>query len=55
MMPQDNGESRTRSLRDVLADLQDEARVVFASSGETVERFLRERRDEAQREAAPPV
>ena len=39
-------------LRDLLANLQAEARDVFASSGETVERFLRERRDEAQREAA---
>jgi len=52
MMSADRSEAQLRVLRDVLAHLQDEAREVFASSGETVERFLRERRDEAQREAA---
>ena len=46
-------EARMRVLRDVLTDLQDQARDVFATSGETVDRFLRERRDEAQREAGP--
>jgi hypothetical protein len=45
-----NGEIRMRVLRHVLDDLQDEARDVFAGSGETVDRFPRERRDEARRE-----
>ena len=33
----------------LLADLQNEARDLFGQSGETVERFLRERRDEVRR------
>ncbi len=37
-------------LRAVLSELQVEARDVFATSGESVDRFLRERRDEALRE-----
>jgi hypothetical protein len=37
----------------VLADLQAEARDVFASSGLTVDRFLRERWDEAERGGLP--
>jgi hypothetical protein len=49
------GENRMRVLRDLLAELQDEARDVFASSGETVDRFLCERRDEVQREFGLPV
>jgi hypothetical protein len=49
MMPQESDDARTRLLRDVLARLQDEAADVFVSSGETVARFLRERRDEAER------
>jgi len=44
------GEIRMRVLRDVLTGLQDEARAVFAGSGETVDRFLRERREEARRD-----
>lgn len=44
------GEIRMRVLRNVLTDLQDEARDVFAGSGETVDRFLAERREEAARE-----
>ena len=44
-----NGEIRMRVMRQVLEELQDEARDVFAGSGETVDRFLRERRDEALR------
>jgi hypothetical protein len=47
-------ENRLRGLRDLLTELQDEARVVFASSGETVDRFLGERRDEARRESGLP-
>lgn len=46
-----DGESRLQVLR----DLQDEARVVFGSSGETVDRFLCERRDEARRESGLPA
>jgi hypothetical protein len=49
------GENRLRALRDLLAELQDEARDVFASSGETVDRFLCERRDEVRREFGLPV
>jgi hypothetical protein len=41
-------------LRHVLGELQAEARDVFASSGESVDRFLRERRDEAMREFGAP-
>lgn len=44
------GEIRIRVLRNVLSELQDEALGVFAGSGETVDRFLQERRDEALRE-----
>lgn len=49
------GEIRLRVLRQVLADLQEEARDVFASSGETVDGFLRERREEAGRDGDPPA
>lgn len=45
-----DGEIRMRVLRDVLIELQTEARAVFDGSGETVERFLEERRQEARRE-----
>ncbi len=38
---------RIGRLRHVLSELQGEARDVFASSGETVDRFLHERRQEA--------
>ncbi len=50
-----DGQVRLRTLRHVLIELQDEARDVFASSGETVERFLRERCDEAQRGGGLPA
>jgi bifunctional DNA-binding transcriptional regulator/antitoxin component of YhaV-PrlF toxin-antitoxin module len=43
-------EVRIRSVRHVLADLQREASRVFAGSGESVEQFLRDRRDEAERD-----
>jgi hypothetical protein len=46
---------RAGLLRHVLSELQAEARDVFASSGESVDRFLRERRDEAMRECGIPV
>jgi hypothetical protein len=39
----------------VLAELQAEAQDVFASSGETVERFLCERRDEVPHEVGLPA
>lgn len=42
-------EIRIRSVRDVLAELQHEARRVFGGD-ESVERFLRDRRAEATRE-----
>ena len=50
-----NGEIRMRVMRQVLEELQDEARDVFAGSGETVDRFLRERRDEALRDDDVPA
>jgi hypothetical protein len=51
-----DGEIRVmRAVREVLADLQAEARDVFAGSGETVGRFLRERREEARREHDLPA
>lgn len=50
-----DGEIRMRVLRQVLAELQDEARAVFAGSGETVDGFLRDRRDEASREDDLPT
>jgi AbrB family looped-hinge helix DNA binding protein len=49
------GEIRMRVLKQVLTDLQDEARDVFAGSGETVDSFLRERRDEALRDGDLPA
>lgn len=45
-----NGEIRMRALRQVLTDLQADAQAVFAGSGETVDGFLQERREEAPRE-----
>jgi hypothetical protein len=44
---------RGLALREVLAELQAEAADVFASSGLTVDRFLRERWDEAERGGLP--
>ena len=49
------GEIRMRVLRQVLTDLQDETRAVLAGSGETVDGFLRERRDEARRDGDLPA
>lgn len=49
-----NGEIRMRALRNALADLQDEARDVFAGSNESVDRFLRERREDARRDGDLP-
>lgn len=46
----EDGEIRIRSVPDVLAELQTEARRVFAGSGESVEGFLRERRAEHVRD-----
>ena len=50
-----DGEIRMRPVRQVLAELQAEAREVFSGSGETVDGFLRERRDEAHREDGQPA
>ncbi|HYZ20858.1 MAG TPA: AbrB/MazE/SpoVT family DNA-binding domain-containing protein [Rhodopila sp.] len=46
-----DGEIRMRAMRQALVDLQDEAGRIFAGSDESVERFLEERRTEAQRES----
>jgi len=46
------GEIRLRPVRAVLTGLQTDADSVFAGSGETVERFLAERRIEAARDEA---
>ncbi len=46
-----DGEIRMRVLRRALLDLQAEAGSVFAGSGETVDRFLAERREEARRDS----
>lgn len=43
-------EIRIRRLRSVLAEIQAEARELFAGSGYTVDKFIEERREEAQRE-----
>ncbi|HET6609907.1 MAG TPA: AbrB/MazE/SpoVT family DNA-binding domain-containing protein [Rhodopila sp.] len=53
MMSVVGGEIRMRPLRRVLADLQGDAQAVFAGSGESVDRFLTERRQEARREDDP--
>lgn len=43
----EDGEIRLRSVQAMVKALQDEARVIFAGSGESVERFLADRRTEA--------
>ena len=45
-----DGEIRMRSARDGVAELQAEAWLVFAGSGESVEVFHRERRTECVQE-----
>ena len=50
-----DGEIRMRVLREVLSELQAEAQAIFAGSGETVDSFLLERRDEARREDDVPA
>jgi AbrB family looped-hinge helix DNA binding protein len=49
-----DGEIRMRVMRQVLTDLQDEARQVFAGSGQTVDGFLLERREDARRDGDLP-
>ncbi len=49
------GEIRLRPVRAVLSGLQTDADLVFAGSGETVDRFLAERRIEAARDEGSPV
>jgi len=46
-----DGEIRIRALRQVLKGLQQQAQTVFATSGDSVERLLQERRADAQRDA----
>jgi AbrB family looped-hinge helix DNA binding protein len=53
MMSVVDGEIRMRPLRHVLVDLQGEAQSVFAGSGESVDRFLADRRQEACLEDDP--
>jgi AbrB family looped-hinge helix DNA binding protein len=53
MMSVVDGEIRMRPLRHVLTDLQGEAQAVFAGSGDSVDRFLAERRQEARHEDDP--
>ena len=48
-----DGEIRIRDLRQVLKDLQQQAKAVFANTDESVDRFIQERRAEAQRETDP--
>jgi len=45
-----DGESRIRALHKVLTALQDQARIVFANTDETVDRFITERRSNEQRD-----
>nr|WP_294519272.1 AbrB/MazE/SpoVT family DNA-binding domain-containing protein [uncultured Rhodopila sp.] len=49
------GEIRMRVLKQVLTELQDEARDVFAGSGDSVDGFLRDRRAEALRDGDLPA
>ena len=46
----ENGELHVRPVRAVLAELQDKVSQYLASSGENVERFLADRREEAAKE-----
>ncbi|WP_112875578.1 AbrB/MazE/SpoVT family DNA-binding domain-containing protein [Paracoccus endophyticus] len=46
----EDGEIRVRPVRDVMAALQAEAADLFATTNESVDLFLAERRDEAERE-----
>ena len=49
------GEIRMRVLKQVLTELQDEARDVFAGSGDSVDGFLRDRRADALRDGDLPA
>lgn len=46
-----DGEIRIRELRHVLKDLQQQAKAVVARTGDSVDRFIQDRRAEAEREA----
>ena len=46
----EDGEIRIRTVRDVMQRLQAQARALFASSGYSVDDFIRERHEEAARE-----
>jgi AbrB family looped-hinge helix DNA binding protein len=50
-----DGEIRMRVLRQVLAELQAEAQEIFAGSGETVDSFLLERRNDGRRDDDVPA
>jgi AbrB family looped-hinge helix DNA binding protein len=50
-----NDEIRLRPVRAVLSSLQADAQAVFAGSGDTVDRFLEQRRADAVREDADPA
>jgi|1185.fasta_scaffold188550_1 antitoxin component of MazEF toxin-antitoxin module len=46
----ENGELRIRTVRSILEELQREAQALFAGSGESVNKFLADRRAEAAAE-----
>lgn len=46
----ENGEVRIRTMRSLIEQAQSEAQALFAGTGESVERFLEDRRAEAHRE-----
>lgn len=46
----ENGEIRVRAVREVMAELQSEAAQLFSGGGDSVERFLEDRRAEAEAE-----
>lgn len=46
----EDGELRIRTVQEAMRRLQQDARRIFGAGGDTVERFLADRRDEARRE-----
>ena len=48
----EDGELRIRTVRSVLEELQNEAQALFAGTGESVDRFLADRRAEAAADEA---
>ena len=49
----EDGELRIRTVQEAMRRLQQDARRIFAGSGDSVDRFLADRREEAEKEAAP--